>query len=120
MGLYCSFAATDEGRLTFRGILMIHKGKDWLPKNTVEYFDSIQEAWQVGQQYRKEAGGMYDASWNGGVASPADVDRLSREGWKQGAAKIQPYFDAAQLATMRTAGTQTKLDYVGFMPCVPS
>ena len=33
---------------------------------------------------------------------------------------LTPYFDAAKLATMNTSGRRMKLDFAGYMPCVPT
>ncbi len=95
-----------------------YPGSNFKPKNEVEYFPSFDEALRVAKtrspHYESKFG-----SWAGGVRSWEGYDKLVAEGWKDGAEKLAPHFDAAKLATMQTKGTKHSFDVAGYMPSVP-
>lgn len=99
---------------------MERKGKDYRFTQTVEWFDSFEEAMHVCKTMRVDHGSMFENSWSGSITDWDHAERMTREGWKAGADRMSASFDAAALASLNTHGEEMRLDIAGFTPCVPS
>lgn len=97
---------------------MKHEGNSYQFQNEVEYFNSFSEALEVAKT-RKKRGSMW-GSWAGGIKDWGHADKMNKEGYAEGAAKLTSSFDAAALASIATQGDSMALDYQGFVPCIPS
>jgi hypothetical protein len=93
--------------------------QDFVPRDTVEWFDSMDEAYAVCKERRPWRSIFSHPSWNGGISNAEQRDKLVNEGWQEGAVKIEPLFEAAKLAVIETKGTKYRHDVAGFMPSVP-
>lgn len=95
-----------------------YPGKEFKEREAVEWFDSMSDAVRVAKT-RKHMSSIFSRSFTQ-IGSWEEVDKLCREGWDEGAAKLKPLFDQVEAMIIPTEGQTMTLDYAGFLPCVPS